>query len=196
MLRILAILGLALGLTACTDATKDLEDPFEPLGNFKLGHAEVVAPHLEKLLVSRDATKEEWISAVDAAVEQRFRRFEGDKFYHIGISVEAYSLPPPVIPGKSALAIRVTVWDDAAGTKLNEETKLISVIKVFESRLAKTREEQIASLAADAAKEIEVWLREQQVEKGWLGGPNAAPDPAAETEADVLLSVESDPEGA
>jgi hypothetical protein len=187
VLRILAFAGLVLGLTACTDATKDLEGPFEPLGNFKLGHAEVVAPNLEKLLVSRDATEEEWITAVDEAVEARFRRFEGDKFYHIGISVEAYSLPPPVIPGKSALAIRVTVWDDAAGAKLNEETKVIHVIKVFESRLSNTREQQIAILAADAAKEIETWLRERQAEDGWLGGPNPEPEAAAE---DVLLSVD------
>ncbi len=188
--KIVALAGLAL-LTACTDATQDLAGPVQPLGDFKLGHSEVVAPKLEKLLVSREATREEWITAVDTAIEQRFRRFTGDRFYHFGVSVEAYSLPPPVVPGKSALAMRVTVWDDAAGEKLNPETEVISVIKVFESRLANTREEQIRILAEDAAKGIEDWLREQQAEQGWFDSP-AAPaeaadpaDPAAPEEADA-----------
>ena len=174
------VCGLVLGLTACTDATRDLAETPEPLGNFKLGHAEVVAPNLEQLLVSRDATEEEWIAAVDKAVEARFRRFEGDAFYHIGISVEAYSLPPPIVPGRSALAMRVTVWEDATSKKLNEETKVISVVKVFESRLANSRVQQINILAADAAKQIEVWLREQQAKEGWFGGPNPEPEPEPE----------------
>ena len=185
-----ALAGLA-ALVACTDATKDLEGPVQPLGNFKLGHSEVVAPNLEKLLVSREATDEEWITAVDAAVERRFRRFEGDQFYHLGISVEAYSLPPPVIPGKSALALRVTVWDDQTQTKMNAESEVISVIKVFESRLANTREEQIEILAADAAKEIEKWLREQQAEQGWFGGvpdETEAPAAAGETAAGAVAA--------
>lgn len=179
MFRILAMLGLVLSLSACADATKDLEGPFEPLGNFKLGHAEVVAPGLQKLLISRDATEDEWIKAVDEAVELRFRRFEGSQFYHLGISVEAYSLPPPIVPGKSALAVRVTVWEDATGTKLNEETEVISVIKVIESRLSMTRERQIEILAADVSKEIENWLREQQQEEGWFG-PNPPDAPASQ----------------
>ena len=189
MIRLIAALALVLGLAACADATRDLDGPFEPLGNFKLGHSEVVAPNLEKLLVSRDATAEEWITAVDAAVERRFRRFEGDSFYHIGISVEAYSLPPPVIPGKSALAIRVTVWQDATQAKLNEETKVIHVIKVFESRLANTREEQIDILAADAAKEIETWLREQQAAQGWFGGPDAGAESGATVASDAAADT-------
>ncbi|MBS0123835.1 hypothetical protein [Thetidibacter halocola] len=176
---IAAFAGLALWLTACTDATRDLDGPFEPMGDFRLGYSEVVAPNLERLLISRDATQEEWITAVDQAMERRFGRFEGDKFYHLGISVEAYSLPPPVVPGKSALAMRVTVWDDATQQKLNAETKVISVIKVFESRITMTREQQIDILAADAAKELETWLREQYQTQGWFGGTVAPPvDPA------------------
>ncbi|MEC3861487.1 hypothetical protein VK792_09345 [Mesobacterium sp. TK19101] len=173
MRRLFLVFSMLLGLAACAASTDDLEKPGEPLGDFRLGHAGIVAPNLEKLLVSRDATKEEWIAAVDTAVEKRFRRFEGDKYYHLGISVEAYSLPPPVVPGKSALALRVTVWDDAAGKKLNEETEVISVIKVFESRLANTREDQIRILADDVALELEKWMRKMQAEKGWFGGLEA-----------------------
>lgn len=184
MLRFLAILTLLVGLSACTDATKDLSLPVEPLGNFTLGHAIVVAPNLQQLLVSREASKEEWIETVDAAIEKRFRRFDGGKLYHFGISVEAYSLPPPIVPGKSALAVRLTVWDDAAKKKLTEETKVFQVIQVFETRLNLTREQQMTKLADQAALQIEQWLREQMAGEGWFAAPVAdlpegdAPPPA------------------
>ena len=171
MLRILAILTLALGLGACTDATQDLSRPVEPLGNFTLGHSIVLAPNVQRLLVSRDATPEELIEVVDGAIEKRFRRFDGGRFYHFGISVEAYSLPPPIVPGKSALALRVTVWDDAAKTKMNEETEVINVIQVFESRLQLTREEQLQRLADQAALQIEQWLRERMEQDDWFKAP-------------------------
>lgn len=184
MHRLAAVLGLAVLAGACTDATRDLAGPVEPLGDFKLGHAEVVAPKLEKLLISRDATQEEWIAAVDEAVETRFRRFEGDRFYHLGISVEAYSLPPPIVPGRSAMAMRVTVWDDAQQQKLNPETEVISIVKVFESRLALSREDQIRMLAEDAARQTEQWLRTQMSAEGWFATmPDDAPDAAPETAA-------------
>jgi hypothetical protein len=178
--RLLAIAGLCGLLSACADVTQDLEGPLEPLGDFKLGHAEVVAPSLEQLLVSRDATSEEWIADVDRAMETRFSRFQGDAFYHIGVSVEAYSLPPPVIPGKSALAMRVTIWEDATQTKLNSETELITVIEVFESRLALTREEQMTKLAEKAAKLTEDWMRERMTEDGWFMKAPESADPLPE----------------
>jgi hypothetical protein len=157
-----------LGLAACGDITADLAGPVEPIGDFQLGFSEVVAPNLQKLLVSRDATEEEWIEAVDRAVERRFDRFEGGSFYHFGISVEGYSLPPPMVPGKSYLAIRVTVWDDSTQSKLDEEPKLIVNAEVFEARIARSREEMIRRLAQGAAREIEAWLREQQQTVGWF----------------------------
>jgi hypothetical protein len=170
MIRIAAAMFLALGLVACTDATQDLSDPTEPLGNFLLGHAEVVTekPEPQKLLVSRDATPEEWIESMDTALETRFRRFSGDRYYHLGVKVVAYSLPPPVVPGKSALHVTVTAYDDANCTKLNPKVHDVMVIQVFESRLELTREEQMQRLADTASKEIEVWLREMQETEGWF----------------------------
>lgn len=202
MIRIAAILSLALGLAACTDATKDLAGPTEPLGTFKLGHAEVVAPAPQQLLVSRSATPEEWVATVDSAFEERFRRFEGDKFYHLGIKVEAYSLPPPVVPGKSALQLLVTVWDDEAArnapegqasarAKMNAEPYVVNVIQVFESRLQLTREQQMQRLAETGALEVERWLREQQAKEGWFGGlPEPTPEPSTPTEvvAEVVVA--------
>lgn len=176
MRRYLLAVPLMLGLAACGDATRDLADPVEPIGDFQVGHIGVVAPNLQKLLVSREATEQEWIDAMTQALRQRFDRFEGGKFYHFGISVEAYSLPPPIIPGKSALALNVTVWDDAAQAKMNEEPKQVQIIRVIESRLASTKETQMQWLVAEAAKEIEVWMREMQASDGWFAGAADAED--------------------
>lgn len=170
MRRFFVVLPLIFALAACASSTRDLEGPTDPLGDFKIGHIGVVAPNLQKLLVSRDATQEEWIEEVTKALGDRFGRFEGGKFYHLGVSVEAYSLPPPIIPGKSAVALNVTLWDDAAQAKMNAEPKQIQVIKVFESRISKNRDEQLTGLAEEAARLVEVWLREMQQSDGWFGG--------------------------
>ncbi len=169
-MRRAALILTMLALAACAAPTADLEDPVEPLGDFRLGFSEVVAPNLTQRLVSFDVTPEEWIAAVDEAVETRFSRFEGARYYHMGISVEEYSVPPPVVPGKSALAMRVTVWDDAAQAKLNDETKVITVIQVIEARIASTREERVQILAEQAARKIEAWMRDQMETEGWFTG--------------------------
>ena len=173
MRRFFVVLPLLLALAACASPTRDLEGPTDPLGDFRIGHIGVVAPNLQKLLVSRDATQDEWIAAVTKALDDRFSRFEGDKYYHLGVSVEAYSLPPPIIPGKSAVAMNVTLWDDAAQAKMNTEPKQIQVIKVFESRISKNRDQQLTGLAEEAARLVEAWLREMQDTEGWFAGTGA-----------------------
>lgn len=190
MRRFFMILPLLLALAACASATKDLEGPTVPLGDFRLGHVGVVAPNLQKLLVSRDVTKDEWIAEMTDALGTRFSRFDGDKYYHLGVSVEAYSLPPPVVPGKSAVALNVTLWDDAAQAKMNPEPKQVQVIKVFESRISKNRDEQLTGLAEEAARQVEVWLREMQEAEGWFEGA-APPDaqPAALPDDDAVLDA-------
>ncbi|SHH95694.1 hypothetical protein [Marivita hallyeonensis] len=174
MRRLLLTFPLLFLLVACGDATRDLQSPTDPIGDFQIGHIGVVAPNLQKLLVSRDATADEWITAVTDALAERFERYDGGKFYHLGVSVEAYSLPPPVIPGKSAIALNVTVWDDAAQAKMNEQPKQIQIIRLVETRLASTKETQMQWLAAQAAKDIETWMREMQDSDGWFVGPPAA----------------------
>ncbi|PYG31244.1 hypothetical protein [Pelagimonas varians] len=173
MLRYFAALCACVTLAACNAPPADLDDPVVAMGQFKLGHAEVVAPNLEKLLVSQEASNEEWIAIVDAALEQRFRRFEGTQFYHIGVSLEAYSLPQPFVPGKSALAMRVTVWDDAAGKKLNEETELFHVIQILESRISMSKEEVMIRAAESGALLIEKWMREEHEANGWFDDRSA-----------------------
>ena len=142
-MRGLLLFVLLSSLAACAAPENDIDGRPEPIGDFRLGFSEVVAPNIQKLLISQDATAEEWTEAVDRAVEARFSRFEGSRFYHFGISVEGYSLPPPLVPGESYLAMRVTVWDDANQRKLDEDTELILTVIDFENRLSLTRDERI-----------------------------------------------------
>ncbi|MGP6087567.1 hypothetical protein [Antarctobacter jejuensis] len=169
MIRIAAALLLFVGLVACTDATQDLSKPTQPMGDFRLVSAVVRAetPEPQKLLVSQDATSEEWIETVRGAFHERFKRFEGDSEYYFGIKVLAYSLPPPVVPGKSALQLTFFVYDSKCN-KMHADVHDVRIIQVFESRLALTREERMQRLAETAAKDVEDWLREMQANEGWF----------------------------
>lgn len=203
MLRLIPVLVLALGLSACANGQTDLKKPAEPIGDFKLGHAIVVAPNIVEGPVSRNATAEEWIASVDAALEERFRRQDGDKFYHLGVSVEGFVLAQPGIPlvfsPKSALIVRVTAWDDAAQKKLNDTPEEITVLESFSaetvvgSGVTQSREQQMRNLSANMALQIEKWMRRMQKNEGWFGGPDAGkrPSEAASGPAEVAGSADS-----
>ncbi|MHA7870079.1 MAG: hypothetical protein ACX93U_21585 [Salipiger thiooxidans] len=203
MLRLIPVLVLALGLSACANGQTDLQKPAEPIGDFKLGHAIVVAPNIVEGPVSRNATAEEWIASVDAALEERFRRQDGDKFYHLGVSVEGFVLAQPGIPlvfsPKSALIVRVTAWDDAAQKKLNDTPEEITVLESFSaetvvgSGVTQSREQQMRNLSANMALQIEKWMRRMQKNEGWFGGPDAGkrPSEAASEPAEVAGSADS-----
>lgn len=206
MFRLIPALGLVLGLAACANGQSQLDEPLEPIGDFKLGHAAVVAPNLVEGPVSRNATEEEWIASVDAAIEERFRRYEGDRFYHMGISVEGFVLAQPGVPlvfsPKSALILRVTVWDDATQSKLNAEPEQFTVLESFTaetvvgSGVTQTKAQQMRNLSANAALQIEKWMRRMQEEEGWFGGPDANPpaaEPAASPEAAAEPEADADP---
>lgn len=182
--------GLALlALTACTNPD-DLDAPVTPLGDFNLGHNVVVAPNLTKGPASRDASAEEWIDAMKSAVDARFSRYEGDKLYHIAISIEGYVLAvsgiPLVAAPKSALILRVTVWDDAAGEKLNAEPEQITVIEtisgntVLGSGFTQTKAVQMENLSQNAAKLIQNWLVRENARNGWFGSQAAEDAPVTE----------------
>ncbi|MEI4260925.1 hypothetical protein [Roseovarius sp. D0-M9] len=187
MFRIIALFCLAFFVAACTNPN-DLDKAPEPLGDFALGHNVVVAPNLTKGPVSRDASKEEWIASMKSAVDERFSRYDGDKLYHLGVSIEGYVLAMPGVPlvasPKSALIINVTAWDDAAGKKLNEEPEQITVIEsisgetVLGSGLTQTKEVQMRNLSRNAAKLIQNWLVRQKYQEDWFGGTAADRKPA------------------
>ncbi|WP_245510694.1 hypothetical protein [Antarcticimicrobium sediminis] len=193
MIRLLALLaGLSL-LTACTAPTP--EDPLVDLGAFHLGHNIVVAPKMQKGPVSRDATKDEWIAALTDAVGDRFGRYDGDQLYHFGISVEGFMLAPPGIPviytPKSVVILNITVWDDAAGKKLNDKPKQITAFETTSGNSAlvgsgheRTKQEQMQGLSRNAVAAIEKWLVEMNTENGWFAPrPDSIP-PAASKPTD------------
>ncbi|GAW36823.1 hypothetical protein RA2_03898 [Roseovarius sp. A-2] len=195
MMRFLALLGLLVA-TACTNAN-DLDEAPAYLGNFRLGHNVVVAPNLTKGPASREATAEEWITGVTKAIEDRFSRYEGSKYYHLGISIEGYVLAIPGIPlvaaPKSALILHVTVWDDAAGKKLNEQPHMVTVVETISpqtflsSGLTQSKEVQLENLSRNAAKQIQNWMARQNDEFGWF---EADGRPAHEkTEAEKALNA-------
>ena len=178
-------------LTACA-ATTPVLDPKVDLGAFRLGHNVVVASKAQKGPVSRDATEQEWVSALQGAVQQRFGRYEGNQLYHFGISVEGYLLAPPGVPvvykPRSALIVNVTVWDDAANSKLNPEVEQFTIFEsttsgsfILGSGYQRTKEQQMAGLAANAMREIEEWMLEKKASEGWF-----EPRAGAATEARVL----------
>lgn len=176
MRRFMALLGL-LAATACTNAN-DLDEEPAYLGNFQLGHNVVVAPNLTKGPASREASKEEWTEAVTKAITDRFGRYEGTKLYHLGVSIEGYVLAVPGLPvvasPKSALILNVTVWDDAAGKKLNDKPHLVTVMEtisgntIFGSGLTQNKQVQMTNLSRNAAKLIERWLDTQNDNHGWF----------------------------
>lgn len=182
-MRVLIALFALVFLVSCEDG-RDLDEAPAALGDFKLGHSIVIAPNLVKGPLSRDATKEQWIAAMDKALEDRFRRYEGEdkKLYHFGVSVEGYVLAqvgvPLVLQPKSVLIFRVTVWDDEKGIKLNEEPHEITVLESLSantmagSGLTQTSEEQMQNLVIKGAKALEVWLGVQQKRYDWFT-PNA-----------------------
>lgn len=166
-----------LALSACANPD-DLNEPPVDLGNFSLGHNIVVAPNPTKGPLSRDKPKEELIAAVQERIQERFGRYEGEKTYHFGVSIEGYVLAragiPIVAAPKSVIIVRVTVWDDAVGKKLNEEAHQIVVFEqlsgesVLSSGLTQSAEKQLEKLAKNAAKMIERWLVEQKEKEGWF----------------------------
>lgn len=164
-LKWLTALALFLTLAAC-DPTRDLKDPPKPMGAFKLGHNIAVARSPSVGPGSLTATEAEWQAAMTKAVEDRFGVYEGERLYHIGISIDGYILSildAPLLPTpKPVLIVTANVWDDALGRKLNDEAKQITVIggTFAGTGVAPSKDEQMANLAASAAKAVQNWLLE------------------------------------
>ncbi len=185
---IVAFLALAM-LASCSP--KNLNQPPPDLGDFTLGHNVVVASKMQKGPVSRDATEAEWTNALKSAVDARFGRYEGDRLYHFGISVEGYMLAPKGVPlvytPKSALVINVTVWDDAKNRKMNSTPYQITVLEdtnedslLIGSGWGRTKQEQIAGLSYNAVYGVEKWLVENYQSFDWFTGGAAKEPPKQE----------------
>lgn len=181
-MRVFAIMLLVLGLSACADIDADLASAPEPLGDFRAGFLYAAAEEPKKLLISHDVSNDEWERELLRALEDRFRRYNGERLYHITVTVVSYSMPPPVVPGRSALQVVVNVWDDAKQEKLNEEPHSLYTIRVLESRLAQTTEERVRLLSKEVVVLVEDWLRDQHDTAGWF-------KPRPPSEAEIAASA-------
>ncbi len=189
MTRILALLTALTLLGACANPNEG--KPPADLGDFRLGHNIVVASKMRQGPISRDATEQEWVDVLTSAVDRRFGGYEGDQLYHFGMSVEGYMLAPKGVPliynPRSMLIINLTVWDDAAGKKLNEKVETFQVLEDTTGETAfigsgrhRSKEEQMLGLAENAMDQIGKWLEEQRSENGWFGAESGAVEkPAA-----------------
>lgn len=192
MLRPTLLVAL-LALAAC--ANTDLADPPVPLGEFALGLNVAVADNVQMVPISRPATPEEWETAVQKAVSDRFGRYDGTKLYNIGISVDGYALAPPGIPvvaaPKSVLVITANIWDDAAQKKLNAEGKQFTVFEslsgetVIGTGLTRNKAQQMDALAFNAVKRVEDWLLENPE---WFGMTKAELDAALAARTETIAA--------
>jgi hypothetical protein len=177
-LRRIALLMTLLG--ACA-STAGLDDPPADLGDFVLGHNITVTDKMQMVPISRAATGAEWEAAMEKAVADRFGRYDGSRVYNIGIAIDGYALAPLGIPvvaaPKSVLVITANIWDDARRAKLNTEGKQLTVFENLDGQnligtgLTRTREEQMAALAYNAAGAVETWLLEHPE---WFADPGGA----------------------
>ena len=185
---------MMLALVAACGGRADLDQPPVPLGDFRLEHNIVVASKAQRGPLSRKASEEQLQLAVQDAMSERFGRYSGQSRYHFGISVEGYVLAQPGIPlvlaPKSALILNVTVWDDAAGEKLNDEPEQVTVLETFGTApiigtgYTMSAEEQLKELSQNAAKAGERYLVKQQREEGWF-----KPDAPVAATADIPETV-------
>jgi len=193
MKKLFLLATTVLALSACS--VLPVQEPKVDLGDFALGHNIVVAPNPYMGPGSREATADELIEAVQSAIGERFEPYEGKKLYNLGVSVDGYVLAdvgvPVVLSPKSALIIHVTVWDDAAGEKLNEEAHQIAVLEDFSAKtiigsgLFSTRDQQIDVLSRKVARKLEEWLLENAE---WFGV-------TAQTGDETTISSEPDEKG-
>lgn len=168
LFRFLALTVGLFGLAGCQ--TNDLMEPPVDLGDFVLGLNIVVVDQPTTVPISRVAEDEEIKSAMTKAIQDRFGRYEGNRIYNLGISVDGYALAPPGVPvllkPQSAFIITASIWDDATQTKLNTEAKQITVLEKLDADTAigsgwtRDKKKQLEILSYNAAKAVENWLLE------------------------------------
>lgn len=181
------VLGSALAVLAGCSLPADIDAPLVNMGDFRFGHNIVVVNEPEIGPFSRTQTDEAWKEALTTAMDLRFGEYEGDKFYHIGINMDAYVLALPGVPlvfqPKSVLVITVNMWDDTAGEKVNEEAEALTIFEgisgetLISSGLTQDKEKQMTKLANNAAKAIQDWILEHPE---WVGLPPPGAEPSAE----------------
>ena len=184
-------------LAACSPPTQDFDARLVPIGNFRLGQIVMRAgAELTKGPLSRTASREEWVAAVNIAFRDRFSRFGGGSYYHLGITAIGYILAKPGIPliaaPKSVLIFRVITIEDHTGKVLTEKPHQITVVEhlnggsLIGSGYTRSREQQINDLAQQAALSTEAWLRQQP----WFEGPDTIVELPQDMEVNPKVMIE------
>ena len=186
--RILRLVGTGCAvLLVAGCAAQDLDEPAADLGPFRLGLNIVVADNMQKVPISREATVEEWETGLSKAVANRFgpARYDGDRFYNIGINIDGYALAPPGIPvvaaPKSVVVVSANIWDDANQQQLNTEARQFTIFEnlsgesVIGTGLTSTKKQQIDALSYNVAKALEGWFLENPQ---WFDPAGAVPGEA------------------
>lgn len=198
LLKPLTAIAAVLVLAGCSLNNAELSEQRD-LGTFRLGYNVVSAKNAVKGPLSRNATPEEFESVLTSEIDRRFSRYQGNKLFHLGVSVYGYVLAVPGVPivaaPRSLMIVGVNVWDDTAGVKLTDEPHQITVFEsispeaVAGSGLTKNAEEQMLNLAQNTSKEIEDWLFEN---REWFKAKAAqlAEQQAAESEVAVAEAVD------
>lgn len=163
-------LGLALAIAACAP-TDTLEGPAPSLGDFRLGHAVVIADKVEYGPFSRkiDADQIKSVVARDIRARLGAPRYDGDGLYHLGVLVGGLVLAAPGVPAvyvpSSAMIIEVNIFDNDTRAKLNAEPKQFLIREGIEnmapivgSGLVRDKDAQLENLSAQAAIAIQEWL--------------------------------------
>ncbi|MBY6201988.1 hypothetical protein KUV65_11480 [Maritalea mobilis] len=198
-----APLAVVAFVAACA-AGDPLEEDLPDMGDFRLAHNIVVADNAQQVPPSRNAEPEEWVEILESEIDRRFRGYEGDRLYHIGVAVDGYALAPPGIPivlqPRSVLVLSVNIWDDELGRKLHDEPEQIMVFEgaspetmLVGSGIARSRDEQMQILARNAARRIQLFMLDNPE---WFNiDPDAAENAASAVEA-AAEAAEAAPEAA
>jgi hypothetical protein len=183
ILRLMLSLALVGLLAAC--GAGDLKKPPVPLGDFVLGLNIAIADTAQVPGISRQATADEWEAAIKQAMDDRFGRYEGSRIYNFGINVEGYVLAPPGVPvvasPRSALIVRVHVFEDATQTQLNPGGERLIMVEgvsaesFIGSGWTQTKKQQMAKMAYRAALAVQTYLLKNPE---WFGLPPNPETPA------------------
>ncbi len=180
-----AALVLGLGLLSACASVGDLDGPPEPMGRFLLGHnVALVMEDAEVGIASRELDDKAWVSALRTAINDRFSRYDGDRYFHISVAVLGYVLAKPGVPvvaaPKSVLIADVRVFDDTQGGKpITEEPERFTVFEdgsevIVGSGHSRSAEEQAAILSRNLARRIHDWMLDHPE---WFGDASEM-DPA------------------
>ena len=157
---------IATSKSPTTSANKQQRE--QVLGDFSLGHNVVVAPKLTRGEGSVVVPKQTFVDAVEKSNANQFKGYSGAGIYHLGISLEGYSVAPPETLGfRSALVAAVTVWNDSTSSKLNQTPKIFTVTYDPVPAAVQTGT-QVANLSKKLSTEIENWLLVQNAENAWF----------------------------